>query len=98
MDKNEIILYETSDRSVKLNVNTDGETVWLNRAQLSELFERDVSVIGRHVNAVEDQSNCSDGCFCCQQFCEQLTHTGFQPCAHIEADYRDTACRHTYHN
>ena len=52
MDKNEIILYETSDRSVKLNVNTDGETVWLNRAQLSELFERDVSVIGRHVNAV----------------------------------------------
>ena len=52
MDKNEIILYETSDCSVKLNVNTDGETVWLNRAQLAELFDRDVSVIGRHVNAV----------------------------------------------
>ena len=49
MDKNGIILYETADHSVKLNVNTDGETVWLNRAQLAELFERDVSVIGRHV-------------------------------------------------
>lgn len=52
MDKNEIILYETADHEVKLNVNTDGETVWLNRTQLAELFDRDVSVIGRHVHAV----------------------------------------------
>ena len=29
-----------------------GDTVWLNRAQLAELFDRDVSVIGRHINAV----------------------------------------------
>ena len=35
MDKNEIILYETADHAVNLNVNTDGETVWLNRAQLA---------------------------------------------------------------
>ena len=52
MDNNEIILYETADHAVRLNVSTDGETVWLNRAQLSELFDRDVSVIGRHINAV----------------------------------------------
>ena len=36
MDKNEIILYETADHAVKLNVTTDGNTVWLNRAQLAE--------------------------------------------------------------
>lgn len=52
MKNNEIILYETADHAVRLNVSTDGETVWLNRAQLSELFDRDVSVIGRHINAV----------------------------------------------
>lgn len=52
MDKNEIILYETADHAVKLNVMTDKDTVWLNRTQLAELFERDVSVIGRHINAV----------------------------------------------
>ena len=52
MDKNEIILYETSDHSVKLNVTTDHETVWLNRSQIAELFDRDVSVVGRHINAV----------------------------------------------
>ena len=52
MDKNEIVLYETADHAVKLNVMTDKDTVWLNRTQLAELFERDVSVIGRHINAV----------------------------------------------
>ena len=52
MKENEIILYETADHEVKLNVNTDGDTVWLNRAQLAELFNKDVSVIGRHINNV----------------------------------------------
>ena len=52
MDKNEIILYETADREIVLEVNTDGNTVWLNRNQLAQLFDRDVSVIGRHINAV----------------------------------------------
>ena len=50
MDKNEIILYETADHAVKLSVNTDGETVWLNRAQLAELFDRDIKTIGKHIN------------------------------------------------
>ena len=50
MNKNEIILYETADHAVKLSVNTDGETVWLNRAQLAELFDRDIKTIGKHIN------------------------------------------------
>ena len=50
MYNNEIILYETADHAVKLNVNTDGDTVWLNRAQLAELFDRDVKTIGKHIN------------------------------------------------
>ena len=52
MDKNEIILYETSDHSVKLNVNTDGDTVWLSMDQLTDLFERDKSTISRHIRNV----------------------------------------------
>ena len=50
MDKNEIILYETADHAVKLNVTTDGNTVWLNRAQLAELFDRDIKTVGKHIN------------------------------------------------
>ena len=41
MDKNEIILYETADHTVKLNVNTDGDTVWLSLEQLTDLGYRD---------------------------------------------------------
>lgn len=50
MDKNKIILYETKDKAVTLNVNIDGDTVWLNRNQLSELFDRNVKTIGKHIN------------------------------------------------
>ena len=52
MDKNEIILYETADHAVKLNVNTDGDTVWLSLEQLTDLFDRDKSTISRHIRNV----------------------------------------------
>jgi hypothetical protein len=52
MNKNEIILYETADSAVKLRVNTDGDTVWLNRTQLAELFDRDIKTIGKHINNI----------------------------------------------
>ena len=52
MDKNEIILYETEDHAVKLNVNTDGDTVWLSLDQLTDLFDRDKSTISRHIRNV----------------------------------------------
>lgn len=52
MDKNEIVLFETEDRSMTLNVMLENETVWLSQAQMMELFERDQSVISRHINSV----------------------------------------------
>lgn len=46
--KNEIIFFE--NQGVKLEVNLKDETVWLNRQQLSELFDRDIKTIGKHIN------------------------------------------------
>lgn len=46
--KNEIILFE--NQGIKLEVNLKDETVWLNRQQLSKLFERDIKTIGKHIN------------------------------------------------
>ena len=46
--KNEIILFE--NQNVKLEVNMKDETVWLNREQLSKLFNRDIKTIGKHIN------------------------------------------------
>lgn len=48
--KNELILFETADKEIKLNVSVKDSTVWLNRNRLAELFERDVKTIGKHIN------------------------------------------------
>jgi hypothetical protein len=50
-DTNEIILYQP-DKAVKLEVRLEYETVWLTQAQMVELFQRDQSVISRHINNV----------------------------------------------
>ena len=48
-NKNEIILYQ-ADNSVELEVLLENETVWLNRQQMSILFDRDIKTIGKHIN------------------------------------------------
>ena len=52
MKKSEIVLFETVDNEVSLQVQMQDETVWLTQAQMVELFGRDVSVISRHINNV----------------------------------------------
>lgn len=47
---NEIVLFKTEDRAVTLSVPVEQETVWLNRNQMAELFDRDVKTIGKHIN------------------------------------------------
>ena len=46
----EIVLFETEDKRVLLPVEVKDETVWLNRNQMAELFDRDVKTIGKHIN------------------------------------------------
>ena len=50
-DKDEIIVYQ-SDTTLQLEVRMEDETVWLTQAQMVELFQRDVSVISRHINNI----------------------------------------------
>ena len=49
MNTGEIILYQPNN-SVRLEVMIAEDTVWLNRQQLAQLFDRDVKTIGKHVN------------------------------------------------
>ncbi len=48
--KNDIVLFETKDKSVSIPVMVENETVWLNRNQMADLFDRDVKTIGKHIN------------------------------------------------
>ena len=52
MNKSEIILYQTENGQTKLEVRLENETVWLTQQQMSDLFQRERSVITRHVNNV----------------------------------------------
>ena len=54
--KNEIILFE--NQNVRLEVNLKDETVWLTQEQMAKLFDRDKSVISRHIkNALSEELN-----------------------------------------
>ncbi len=59
---NEIVLYQP-DESVQLEVRLEDDTVWLTQQQMAELFQKDISVISRHIkNAfaegeLEEKSN-----------------------------------------
>lgn len=55
---NKIVIYQSKDGHTQLDVKLEGETVWLNRQQLAELFDRDVKTIGKHINnALKEELN-----------------------------------------
>lgn len=47
---NEIIKFVNGDLQLDVTITPDNETVWLNRNQLAQLFDRDVKTIGKHIN------------------------------------------------
>ena len=55
-EKNEIIVYQPEGGEFHIEVRVENETVWLNRQQMSILFERDVKTIGKHIgNALKEE-------------------------------------------
>ena len=50
--KEKIVIYRTADGQTSVNVRMDGDTVWLSQAQMAELFQKDRTVIGRHINNI----------------------------------------------
>lgn len=50
IEKNEVVQFKDGNFVLDVNVSSNGETVWLNREQLSQLFDRDIKTIGKHIN------------------------------------------------
>jgi len=48
----EIIMYQTDDGLTKIETTFDDDTVWLSIDQMAELFQRDRSVIGKHIRNI----------------------------------------------
>ena len=51
----EILIYQTEDGQTVLDVKLENDTVWLTQSQLCDLFERDKSVISRHIRNIFDE-------------------------------------------
>lgn len=58
--KNEIVVYRPNE-TLRLDVNVENETVWLTQAQMVKLFERDQSVIARHIRNAFKEGEVSRG-------------------------------------
>ena len=50
--ENKILLFESSDGEVSLETHIKNESVWLSKDQMGQLFQRDRTVISRHIRAI----------------------------------------------
>jgi hypothetical protein len=48
----EIVIYQSEDGSVKVDVLFENETVWLSQQQMAMLFQKDISVVSRHIKNI----------------------------------------------
>lgn len=49
---NQIVLFQSQDGRVRLEVNRDEQTVWLRQEQIAELFDKERTNIGRHISKI----------------------------------------------
>ena len=54
-DSSDIIIYQTEDGVTQIEVRLENENVWLTQQQISELFQRERSVITKHINNVFEE-------------------------------------------
>ena len=64
MKNNQIIKYQTEDGKVKIETHFENETVWLSQAQITELFEKDRSVISKNIKNVFAEEELEDNLVC----------------------------------
>ena len=58
MENNTILIYQAEDGKIKIETRLENETVWLTQEQMAQLFQRERSVITKHLkNIFEEQEN-----------------------------------------
>ena len=58
--ENEMLIYRSADGSIKIDVRMGEETVWLTQDQMAALFDRDKSVISRHLKNIFEEHELSE--------------------------------------
>ena len=52
MKDNKIVVYENGEVELKVSLDNKNETIWLTQKQIVQLFQKDQSVISRHINKI----------------------------------------------
>ena len=73
--KNEIILFE--NQNIELEVNMKDDTVWLSLEQLAMLFDRDRTVIKRHINNIFKEKELDEN-EVCAKFADSMSIVGVE--------------------
>jgi hypothetical protein len=60
----EILLYQSEDGETRIDVRLVDETVWLNQAQMAALFQRDRSVVAKHIKNIFDEGELDEDSVC----------------------------------
>lgn len=68
--KGEILIYKAKDGSQQLEVKLDEETVWLTQKQITELFDRDRTVIAKHIGNIFKEGELKE-----KSVCAKFAHT-----------------------
>ncbi len=64
MNDANIIMYQTADGHTSIDVKLENDTVWLSQAQMAELFDKDRTVIGRHIRNVFSEGELDENITC----------------------------------
>ena len=60
MEQNHIVIYQTEDGQTQIDVRLENDTVWLTQAQMAELYQKDQSVVARHLNNAYKEGELED--------------------------------------
>ena len=63
-NKSQLIIYKTEDGKIKIETHFENETVWLSIEQVAELFQRDRSVISRHIKNIFSEGELEENMVC----------------------------------
>lgn len=66
----EVLLYQTEDGATRIEVQLVNDTVWLSQAQISDLFQRDRSVITKHIGNIFEEGELEQ-----DSVCAKFAHT-----------------------
>lgn len=63
-NKGELVIYQSADGSIQLDVKMEKDTIWLSQQQMAKLFEKDRTVIGRHIRNIFNEGELDESSVC----------------------------------